>query len=111
MARKIKVTASLPRVTQADYQRMDTIGIRIVWHQAVAEAGYWLPGDMIGTDGKTLIRWHPAGQGPVAYGVDGWHTWHDGMSGGCYTHVSSALAWVERARDIRAGLKETFLGT
>jgi hypothetical protein len=99
-----------PRATEEDYSLMDAMGLRVMCHQPGNEAGWALPRDIIGRDGKTVILWRPAGQGPVAYDVDGWHPWHDGMSGGCNTHLSNALAWVERAREVRAGTAEDFRG-
>ena len=100
-----------PRITTADHERMAAMNLRVMSYQTVAEGGYWLPRDIIGADGKTAILWRAAGEGPVAYAVDGWHPWHDGMFGGCCAHLASALAWVQRARDVRAGKASSFRGT
>lgn len=101
--------APRPRATGADYSRMDAMNLRVMCHQHVAEDGWWLPRDIIGADGKTAILWRPAGP-DGGYAVDGWHPWHDGMFGGCSTHLSNALGWVQRARDVRAGLAKDFSG-
>lgn len=69
----------------------------------------WLPRDIVGKDGKTLIVFRCAGR-ESGYDVDGYHPWHDGMFGGCYPAIGAALAWVQRAQDIRAGKETDFLG-
>lgn len=68
----------------------------------------WLPRDIIGKDGKTLIVYRLAADGE--YRIDGWEPWHDGMFGGRRENVQSAFAWVERAIAVRAGTAKDFLG-
>ena len=70
------------------------------------ERVYWLPRDIIGTDGKTLIVYRKADD---TCRIDGWEPWHDGMFGGRRENVESAFAWVQRAKDMRAGKAKDFL--
>jgi hypothetical protein len=65
------------------------------------------PLHMTGDDGKTFVLFSPA---DTLYGFDGWVPHHDGMNGGRYRTIESALAWVHRARDVRAGKATDFLG-
>lgn len=67
----------------------------------------WLPRDIIGLDGKTLIVWREIDRD---YSIAGWVPWHDDMFGGRYPSIHSALNWVERAIAIRAGTAKDFLG-
>jgi hypothetical protein len=71
-------------------------------------ASRWIPEDLIGSDGQTLIRHRLAGHGN--YDIDGWEPWHAGMFGGRYERFESALAWVRVARDVRAGRRDDFRG-
>lgn len=68
----------------------------------------WLPQDLIGLDGKTVIIYRLANDGN--YSIDGWEPWHDGMWGGRRENIHNALAWVERAKAVRAGTAKDFLG-
>jgi hypothetical protein len=89
----------------------DELGLRVVSYlNKHSDCGkYWLPRDVVGLDGKTLIVWRPAGK-DSGYAVDGWHPWHDGMHGGCNETYIGALSWVQRAKDIRAGKAKDFSG-
>lgn len=68
----------------------------------------WLPRDIVGKDGKTLIVYRHASDG--VYAIDGWEPWHDGAYGGRYQSVQAAFAWVERAIAVRAGIATDFRG-
>ena len=70
----------------------------------------WLPRDIIGADGKTLIVHRVEGDAHNAYNISGWDPSHDGMFGGMREDILSALVWLQRARDIRAGRAKDFLG-
>lgn len=103
----------LPAVfSSADLERIGDLGLTVIAHQskAVVDGGrvLYAPRDLIGKDGKTAILFRFASDGE--YNIDGWEPWHDGMVGGRRECLSSALAWVERARDIRAGKASDFLG-
>ena len=107
MPRKaIKVQAPPPPLTRQDIYDLGPMGLRVVSYQREACDGFWLPRDMIGADGKTLIRWET----DDGYAFHGWSPWHDGMFGGRYQALGSALAWVRRAREVRAGTAANFLG-
>lgn len=67
-----------------------------------------LPADIIGDNGKTLIVYRHAGDKRNGYSISGWDVWRDGMFGGMNQSIHSALGWVERAREIRAGLRDHF---
>lgn len=99
-------------LSESHLQRIGVLGLRAVsyLHEAVACANgttEWLPRDIIGADGKTLVVHRKADD---VYTIDGWEPWHDGMFGGRYASIHNALAWVERAIDIRAGRASNFLG-
>lgn len=68
----------------------------------------WLPADLIGKDGKTLITYRHVGDKRNSYSASGWFPYHDHMHGGMHTTIHAALAWVQRARDIRAGRADHF---
>lgn len=99
----------------ANFQRIaQELGMTVVSYRNLAVicddgANLWLPKDLVGKDGKTLIVFRGAGP-ESGYAVDGYHPWHDGMFGGCYPEINAALAWVERAKDTRAGRAADFLG-
>jgi hypothetical protein len=113
---RCRVVKPTPAVTKTDHARLADLGLTVISYQNVATAPdenggtYWLPRDIIGRDGKTLIRWYEAGDSGNTYASHGWEPWHDGMFGGHYESLSSALAWVERARAIRAGTATDFRG-
>lgn len=67
----------------------------------------FLPLDMIGTDGKTVIIYR---RKDGDYDFPGWEPWHDGMNGGRYRRVTEALHWVQLAHDVRAGRRADFRG-
>lgn len=67
----------------------------------------WLPRDLVGTDGKSLIVYREADR---EYSIDGWCPWHDGMFGGRYRNFESALNWVRTAKGVRAGTIRDFRG-
>lgn len=73
-----------------------------------SERNEWLPRDIVAADGKSLLVHRAIGDTHNAYSIAGWDCWHDGMFGGMYASIHSALAWIETARDIRAGKRNTF---
>lgn len=85
------------------------LGLRVVSYQSKTdESGkYWLPRDVVGQDGKTLIVYREADR---EYSIAGWCPWHDGMFGGRKSSYLNALAWVQRAMDVRSGKAKDFLG-
>lgn len=114
-ARKIKAR-NVETLPASHLIRADELGLRAVSYLNVSRRVHfsdgeqreeWLPRDLVGGDGKTLIVWrHLDG----SYAIPGWEPWHDGMFGGRYADILNALAWVERARDVRAGRAKDFLG-
>ena len=111
--RKPKV-APPPPLPASHLRRAQALKLRAACYRnearKVADGGEeWLPRDLIGEDAKTLIIWRPAGP-DSGYDVAGYHPWHDGMFGGCYPEIHNALAWVERARAVRAGTEKDFMG-
>lgn len=108
-ARKLP-EAPRPPIDGATLTRIGDMGLVVVsWRKVIAN-GYYLPEDMIGRDGKTMIIWRAARDHNATYAFDGWHPWHDGMFGGCRATLASALAWVQCARDVRAGIVADFRG-
>ena len=102
-----------PPLPASHLRRAQALKLRAVSYRneacRVADGGEeWLPRDLIGEDGKSLIVWRSAADG--GYSVDGYHPWHDGMFGGCYPEIHNALAWVERAIAVRAGTAKDFMG-
>lgn len=67
----------------------------------------WLPRDLIGDDGKSLIIYRSADR---EYNIDGWEPWHDGMFGGRRDSIESALHWIRVAKGVRAGTIADFRG-
>lgn len=107
-----KKSEPAPRLPGNFHAAADELGLNTVTYLNVAvtcEDGVsrWLPRDLIGQDGKTLIVHRKADD---HYDIDGWEPYHDRMFGGRYPNFESALAWVHRAMDIRAGKAENFLG-
>ena len=116
MSRKPK-TVSKPALPQSHLCRIDALGLTTISYSRDAvlvqlpdgdTRAEWLPRDLIGTDGKTAIIHRNANDGN--YSIDGWEPWHDGMFGGRYESIHSALHWVEVARDVRAGKRDNFQG-
>lgn len=111
MARK--QTSSAPtELPPSPYRIIDELELRVVYHHvhkkiATREGTQYLPRDLIGTDGKTLVIWRAADD---RYHFDGWDVWHDGMGASRYESIFNALAWVRRAKEIRAGRAQDFLG-
>ena len=92
-------------------ERVEALGLRVVSYTNFTvlrpSGGCWVPRDMLGTDGKSLIIYHYADKD---YAIDGWSTWHDGMFGGRYFSLGGALSWLERAIAVRAGREKDFRG-
>ncbi|USN14516.1 hypothetical protein DOMOVOI_00410 [Brevundimonas phage vB_BpoS-Domovoi] len=102
-----------PKLPGNFHARADDLGLNTISYLNTAvtcEDGVsrWLPRDMIGRDGKSAILYRPAGYGN--YSIDGWEPYHDFMFGGRYANVETALAWLQRAHDIKAGKAEDFRG-
>ena len=102
-----------PIVTRDDLTLLGMMNLRVMCfrHEVVGtpSVGYvGVPKDIIGLDGNTAILWRSASES--RYEFDGWDPWHDGMAGGHKKTLASALHWVQRARDIRAGTATDFRG-
>lgn len=104
--RSAEPTPEPPIVTIDDRRLLHDMQIEVICSQNIVVNNVWVPRDMIGLDGRTAILWRVAGDGN--YAIDGWEPWHDRMFGGRYKCLCSALGWVQRARDIRAGKREYF---
>lgn len=91
-------------------RKLDLTIVTYLYTEIVVEGdeSFWVPRDMIGADGKTMIIYRRGGDG--SYRFAGWEPWHDGMFGGRYETVSNALSWVQCARDVRAGIVADFRG-
>lgn len=96
--------------------RIDQLGLHAVSYRDAAVRcalpngefrNEWLPRDIIGKDGKSLIIWRPVDD---VYSIAGYEPWHDGMFGGRKLSIHSTLNWIERAIDVRAGRAKDFLG-
>lgn len=66
-----------------------------------------LPRHMIGKEGDRAIIYETADD---TYDFAGWSPSHTSMFGGRRQSVESALLWMERAIDVRAGREKDFLG-
>lgn len=97
-------------MTEKTHDSINALALTVMsyLHKTVTlgENCYWVPENLIGKDGKTAILFQPSTTGN--YRFDGWEPWHDGMFGGRVESLDSALAWVKRAREVRAGTEEDF---
>ena len=101
-----------PALPASHLQRIEALGLRTIAYldyaiECASGVKEWAPRDIIGADGKTAVLYREMDRN---YGFSGWEPWHDGMFGGRYRDIHSALAWIERAIDIRAGRETDFLG-
>ena len=111
-----KRPAPTPELPESHLERADALGFRTISYLNTArEVRYtygtrseWLPRDLIAKDGLSSVIYRKAGDGD--YAIDGWEPEHDGMHGGRRADILSALAWVERARAVRAGTAKDFFG-
>jgi hypothetical protein len=92
------------------YETIADLGLRVISHSTttiVCSDGTprFLPRDLVGRDGKTVVIWREKDR---KYAIDGWEPWHDGMSGGRCSTIGAALGWVQTAKDIRAGKRSHF---
>jgi hypothetical protein len=90
----------------------DDLGLTVVsyLHESIEcndGVSRWLPRDLIGRDGKSLIVFRSADR---EYSINGWCPWHDGMFGGRCQTISSALHWIKTAKGVRAGTIADFRG-
>lgn len=106
-----RAAIALPCATpdyRALHQRMDAMGLVVMSYHMRQEGGFWVPKHIAGRD-LALILWCEPGQS--GYARAGWqpqlgpHT-----NGGVYSNLSSALAWVQRAREVLAGTAIDFRG-
>lgn len=68
---------------------------------------WWIPEIVMGAN-LALIIWRAAGD---SYAVDGWQPQLGANTyGGRYESLTNALAWLQRARDVRDGKAKDFLG-
>ncbi len=114
MSTRRKTAAAAAPVLPGDFQaQAHGLGLSIITYLNASVlcadgVSRWLPQDMVGTDGTTAIFYRPAGFGN--YDFDGWEPHHKFMTGGRYRSIESALAWMQRAQDIKAGKAEDFRG-
>jgi len=97
-----------PIVTRDDLTLLGMMNLRVMCFRPETVGNVGVPRDIIGLDGNTAILWRSASES--RYEFDGWAPWHDGMNGGHRKTLASALHWVQRARDIRAGSATDFRG-
>jgi len=112
IAAKRKPADPAPYVPGNFQTQITALGLRATCYLNVSVicddgANLWLPRDLIGDDGKTLIIYRPADS---SYSIDGWEPWHDGMFGGRRDRIGNVLAWVARAKAVRAGTASNFRG-
>ena len=113
MAKPRKRTAPAPQFPESHGMWAQALGLRAICYLNTArEVRYeggtrseWLPRDLVGRDGLSVVIYHKADD---HYAIDGWEPWHDGMHGGRNVDILSALAWIERAKAIRAGTAKDF---
>ena len=97
-----------------DTDTMCAMGLTTMWYRKICTEPdtegrrWWIPEIVAGAD-LALLVWRAADDG--GYPVDGWEP-HLGphMHGGRRTTLASALAWLQRARDVRDGKARDFLG-
>lgn len=104
-SRPVLPASHLARIKDLNLNTVSYLNTAIKAIRDGEERQEWLPRDIIGPDGKTLIVYRSKDSD---YLIDGWETWYDGMFGGRFETILSALAWVERAQDIRAGRAKDF---
>lgn len=112
---KRKPTAPIERpiYTAADLDTYRAMNLTVMSYQNRAipvydEQSHWLPQHLMGAD-LALVLWCPAGTGN--YNIDGWQPQLGPFThGGRYPCLASALAWVQRARDVRDGKHSDFRG-
>ena len=111
MSTRRKTAAAAPALPGDFQAQAHGLGLSIITYLNTAVmcadgVSRWLPQDMIGTDGATAIFYRPAGFGN--YDFAGWEPHHKFMNGGRYRSIESALWWMQRAYDIKAGKAEDF---
>ena len=110
----VEPAAPPPAFTGDDYNTMRAMDLTVMSYQDTATApgddgrSYWLPRDVAGAD-LALILWRAATDGN--YRFNGWEPQlGPHHHGGRRKTLASALAWVQRARDVRDGKAKNFLG-
>lgn len=90
------------------HARMGEMELTVMSYQNRVEGGWWIPKHIAGAD-LALILWYEAGTGN--YSGAGWEP-HLGahVHGGRHDSLGNALAWVQRARDVRDGKAADFRG-
>jgi hypothetical protein len=109
---------TIPPLPPSYGERIRQMGLRVVSYTSDAEnvmsstgeRTEWLPRDIIAEDGKSMIIFRAKGDKTNNYNFSGWDCWHDGMFGGMRENLHSALAWIEAAREARAGIRSDFRG-
>lgn len=106
--RKTQEPAPLP---PSHLDRCEAMGLRIVTYlNRAIQTEYrseWLPRDIVALDGQSLIVYRESDH---EYDFSGWCPEHRGMFGGRYDTIHSALSWLQRAIDIKAGRISDFNG-
>lgn len=111
-------------------ERTEALGLRVISYTSDCtprdgdDGGtYWIPRDCIARDGRSAVLfhvkdsqldWRAECKGGMTYDFSGWEPFADGpygpMFGGRHRRFESALAWLERARDINEGWATDFSG-
>lgn len=94
------------------YETITDLDLRVITHRrdtVVCSDGTprYLPQDLVGNNGKTVVIYREVDR---QYAIAGWCPWHDGMFGGRYVTIGGALAWVRAAIEVRAGKRADFRG-
>jgi hypothetical protein len=106
MAPRRTKKAEVPTLPQSHLIKIDRLGMRTVAYLSTfvataAGRNEWLPRDIIGNDGKSLVIYREGGD----YHFAGWEPWRDGHFGGRYETILGALAWFDW---LEAENKESF---
>jgi hypothetical protein len=95
---------------------MDTMGLEVMsyFNRTTGLDGegrtYWIPEHIAGADGA-FILWRYATDPKNNYKLDGWFPQiGPHIHGGFHSSITSALAWIQRARDVRDGKVKDFRG-
>ena len=106
-------TPPIPFRGAPEHDTIDAMGLTVMRYRREASPPdadgktWWIPETVMGAD-LALIMWHAAGE---SYAIDGWEPQLGAhMHGGRYETLAIALAWLQRARDVRDGKRQNFRG-
>ena len=98
--RKRKLPPELPashlalmqeRGFEALWWRNESLKVRV----GAEERNEWLPGDLVNWEKRQFVRFNRAGEGSVAYAVDGYHPCEGHHHGGHHSTVAGAIGWFD----------------